>query len=170
MVAIDEAKLDKLYQKVSEDKEAIVSEIETLKRGGREYRRMLRKQNEERRVIRKKRASEVMQAAVSIFDWLVHFEENPKGRKVLSTLEYINLFYARYHNCKPTEWEAYNAWLTYDYKGILRYRETCGDMRSWQIVLANPEQMVRQLHPDYILAVLDEITSGRVWEQIELSA
>lgn len=166
MVAISEAKLDKIYQDILKNEDAIVSGNEVLGRAGREYQRMLKKQNQERKVLREQKYSELMQAAVSIFDWLAHFVENPKGRRILSILEDIDIFCACYHNRKPTEWDTYSAHLTYDRKGILHYRETCDYMTSWQIVVANPEQMVRQLHPKYILAALDEIATGRVWELI----
>ncbi len=169
MVAIDEAKLDQVYQKLLQSEKDIATENETLRRLGRDSRRMLRKQNEERRALREERYSELIQAAGSIFSWLTYLAENPKGRKILSTLGEVDIFCARYHNCKPTEWHDYKASLTYDRKGVLRYRETCRDFGCWQKVLGNPKQMVRQLHPNYIFSVLDDITTGKVWEQIELA-
>ena len=164
MISIDEAKLDQVYQKVLRLEEGAAAEAEAYRQVDRDHRRKLRKQRLEREVLREKRRPELMQAAGSIFEWLTHFAENPKGRTILSLCGEIEIFTASYDHCEPADWEGYIASLTYDSKGLLHYREICGRPK----VLANPEQMVRQLHPDYILAVLDEITSGRVWEKMEL--
>ena len=166
MVAIDEAKLDKLYRKVLKDEKDYVSQCETATRAKREYRQKLRKEKQEIRALREERYSELMQAAGSIFSWLTDFGENPKGRKILSTVGAV-IFCPTYPECKLTEGTDRYTWLSYDRKRILRYRESNGGIRFLQNkVLANPQQMVSRLHPNYILSVLDDITTGKVWKTL----
>jgi hypothetical protein len=93
-----------------------------------------------------------MQAAGSIFNWLTDFAENPKGRKILSSVGAV-IFCPTYPEGKLTEGKDRYIWLSYDRKGILRYRESNGGIRFLQNkVLANPQQMVRRRHPNYILS------------------
>ena len=166
MVAIDEAKLDKLYRKVLKDEKDYMSANENARRARREYRQKLRKEKQEIIALREERYSEPMQAADSIFNWLNEFAENPKGRKILSTVGAV-VICPIYPESKLREGKGRYTWLSYDRKGVLRYQESNGGIRFLQNkVLANPQQMVSRLHPNYILSVLDDITTGKVWKTL----
>ena len=108
-----------------------------------------------------------MECASSITEWLRELAKSPRGNKILSLLGDVVIFRDHYWECKPREEKEYEAWLTYDCRGVLRYREFyMGIAKGRSKVLKGAVQMVGRLHPNYILPALDAITSGKVWKDI----
>lgn len=169
MLAIDEAKLDNLYQQVLQIETDMMLEREGLEELSRVARLKVRRGNQAIRTLRESQRDELLECARSIFQWVSDFAGSPKGRKVLSTLGEVTVFRGHYFDCKPREEREYEAWLSYDRSGLLRYRELYkGSMHGRRSkVLSSPEQMVSRLHPNYIFSVLDSITTGQVWKEVE---
>lgn len=169
MVAIDEGKLDEVYQKALQIEEDIALETERLRRLTHDVRLKLKKEGQEIRALRKRQQAELLESARSIFQWASDFAGSLKGRKILSTIGEVIIYRTHYFDCKPREEKEYEAWLTCDHGGALRYREFCRGImgRRRGKVLTTPLQMVNRLHPNYVLSAGDAITTGEVWKGIE---
>ena len=93
-----------------------------------------------------------MECASNITEWLRELAKSPRGNKILPLLGDVVIFRDHYWECKPREEKEYEAWLTYDCRGVLRYREFyMGIAKGRSKVLKGAVQMVERLHPNYIL-------------------
>lgn len=167
MVAIDEARLNDLYQEVLQIETDMLQEREGLEELARAARLKVKRGNQEIRALRESQRGELFECARSIFQWVSDFAESPKGRKVLSTLGEVTVFRGHYFDCKLREEKEYETQLTCCPNGVLRHREFYKGIIGRSKVLTTPSQMVNQLHPNYILSALDAIARGRVWEEID---
>lgn len=168
MVAIDEARLNHLYQEVQQIETDMMLEREGLEKLSQAARLKVRKENQEIRALRESQRDELLESASNIFQWARDFAGSMKGREILSTLGEVIVFRAQYFDCKPREEKGYEAWLTCNCNGVLRYREFYNGIgKGRSKVLASSAQMVNRLHPDYIFSAQDAITTGQVWKEIE---
>ena len=179
MLLEDEARLDELYRYclcIEEDK-ALADrglENERLKEKAERAQLRERRENREIRALKKNRRAELLESASSIFEWVSNFTRSLKGRKILSTIGEVVIFNGDYFGGKHPEHpgeEDFKAWLICDHNGLLRYREFFRSSRGRRRgkVLTTPEQMVRQLHPNYVLSVGDAIATGKVWNEVKYS-
>jgi len=127
-----------------------------------------RKENHEIRLLRESRRAELFESASSIFQWAHDFSSSPKGQQILLTIGEAIIYRGHYFDCKPREDNEYEAWLTCDHNGTLRYREFYrGIMGRRRKTLTTPEQMVNRLHPNYVVSTGDAIATGNVWKGVE---
>lgn len=174
MLTKDEARLDELYRRCLYIEKDMVLEDERSESKSERARLRERRENQEIRTVRENRRVEMLESAGSIFEWVSDFAGSPKGRKILSTMGEVVIFNSDYfggkHPRHPGEGD-FKAWLICDHSGVLRYREFFrGSMgRRRGKVLTTPEQMVSQLHPNYVLSAGDAITTGKVWNEVENS-
>lgn len=173
MPATYEAVLEEIYQRALR-----IERIMQLREGIHSYvtnRFQLEQREEDREIeaLRERRHAELVKAASAIFDWVRNFAKTPKGRRVLSIMGELTIFRGRYHNCRPTEQEGFEGLLTFDSNGTLLYHELFqlfsggSQTKFFSKLFSNPEQMVRQLHPNYILSAVDYITTGEVWNEVK---
>lgn len=121
MIAIDEAKLDELYQQVLQIETDMMLERERLKKISERSRLKERKGNQDIRVLRENQRAELLESGSNIFQWARDFARSMKAQKILSSLGGVIIFRAHYFDCKPREDKEYEAWLTCDPSGALRY-------------------------------------------------
>lgn len=169
MMAVDEAKLDELYQEALHMERDIILEDERLRKISERARLKERKENQEIRLLRESRRAELLESASSIFQWARDFTSSPKGQKILSTIGKVIIHRGHYFDGKPREDKEYEAWLTCDHSGALGYREFYRGImgRRRGKILTTPEQMVNRLHPNYVLSAGDAIATGNVWKGVE---
>lgn len=169
MVALDEARLDEVYQKALRIEKDMMLEDERLREISERAQLKERKEYQEIRLLRESRRAELFESASSILQWASDFATSPKGRKILSTIGEVIIYRTHYFDCKPREEKEYEAWLTCDRNGVLRYREFYRGImgRRRGKALTTPEQMVNRLHPNYVLSAGDAIATGNVWKEVE---
>lgn len=92
MVAIDEIKLDELYQQVLQIEMDMMLENKELEKLSEAARLKLGKQNQEIRALRESQRNKLLKSANSIFEWVGGFAGSQKGRKILSTLGEVTIF------------------------------------------------------------------------------
>jgi hypothetical protein len=168
MIAIDEARLNELYQEVLRMEPDMMLEDERLREISERARLKERRDNQQIRALRQSQWAQLVESASSILQWTRDFAGSPKGRKILSTLGEVIIFRAHYFDGKPREGKEYEAWLICDPSGALRYQEFYNGIgKGRSKILTSPVQMASRLHPDYILSALDAIAAGKVWKEIE---
>ena len=110
-----------------------------------------------------------LEDACFIFDWLNEFRSESEGRRVLSVLGEVPIFKGCYERCPPSNQEGYEVWLHYRPDGLVSYTERYKGLVLIESkrLFCDPTQMAHQLHPYFIMAASESITTGQVWELIQ---
>ncbi len=173
MPAIDEAMLEEIYQRALRIERIVQLREEIHSYVTNRFQVEQREEAREIEALRERKRTELVKSASAIFDWVRDFARTPKGRRVLSVMGELTIFRGRYHNFRPTEQEGFEGLLTFDSNGTLLYHELVqllpggSQKKLFSKLFSNPEQMVRKLHPNYILSAADSITMGEVWNEVK---